>query len=503
MDLQPEMVQFLQGPFDRYQGKTDESNNIVAQMQELAATFASDKQSSIDEENKLQQMYDKLMEEKTTLLNTLIAERDSAQATLNQVNQDIATAEGKKAAAEADLADEQKYLEQVKQSCGDAAKLYAMRKEDRQQETMAVNEAKKVLAPQVGGSAFLEVKSQHKTMRVSQRLRGRKPCVKCQQVAALLQQAARTYSSEILASAANAAMGSDALADIIQALDGLLTRLAQDQKMEDKHKEWCETELSETAQRKAHHEGIVEELKATIADLTETIAEKVRAIEENVAAIQLADKNFAEAKALREQEHSAFETELKNYVDALSALNQAIDVLAKFYASKGAAASASSLLQVNSHTKLSSAQKLRTAPREMAPGVFNNVYEQKGGKGVIEMIATVRTEFETGKRDLEAAEKQAQADYEQAKADYQKLRRDLVSQGDRLTVEKQTAEAAMEQAIDDKATNEAEVAAAKDYLLQLGASCNTLLKNYDSRKQQRKEEETAIAEAKKVLEEEA
>merc|ERR1719265_1816701 len=118
------------------------------------------------------------------------------------------------------------------------------------------------------------------------------------------------------------------------------------------------------------------------------------------------------------------------------------------------------------------------------------------------MISTVRTEFEQGKRDMEAAEKQAQADYEKAREDYQKLRRDLVSQGDKLTVEKQTAEAEMEQAIEDKASNQQEVEAAKQYLVQLGSSCNTLLKNYDSRKQQRSEEEDAIKEAKKVLEEE-
>ena len=41
------------------------------------------------------------------------------------------------------------------------------------------------------------------------------------------------------------------------------------------------------------------------------------------------------------------------------------------------------------------------------------------------------------------------------------------------------------------------------YLHQLGASCNTLLENYDSRKTQRAEEKKAIEDAKKVLEEEA
>merc|ERR1719162_2127354 len=228
-------------------------------------------------------------------------------------------------------------------------------------------------------------------MASKNRLRGKSVCKSCEKAATMLMQAARTYSSEVLAAAATAATQNDALKDIIAALDGLINRLHQDQEMEDKHKEWCETELSETAMRKANHEAIVVELTQTIADLTETIAEKVQALQENAAAIQLADKNFAEATAIREQEHTAFETELKNYVEALSALNTAIDVLAKFYAKSSqlqvSADSTESLLEL-SHTSK------KTAPREMAPGVFANVYEQKGGKGVIEMIATVRTEFE-------------------------------------------------------------------------------------------------------------
>jgi len=496
MTLQPEMDAFLQEPQglglgllekDRYQASTGDASSIVVQMQALASTFSADKQSSIDEENRLQEMYGKLMKEKTALLNTLIEERDSRQTVLNKVNQDIAQNEGAKAAAEAELEDDQAYLSQVKKSCSDAKSLYAMRREDRSQESLAVNEAKKVLAPQVQGTSLLELSATTRRSFLSMRRR----CKNCERAASFLATKARALSSEVLATAAAAAMQNDALQDIIGALDSLVGRLKEDQKMEDEHKDWCETELSETTMKKGHHEMLVDMLTQTIADLTETIAEKVQALQENAAAVQLADKNFEEATAIRESDKDAFETELKNYVEALSALNQAIDILAKFYASK------KSLLQTDDTATADG------APREMAPGVFQNVYESKGGRGVIDMISTVRAEFEQGKKDMEAAEKQAVADFGQAREDYLKMRRDLVSQGDKLTVEKQTAEAEMEQAHEDKASNQQEVEAAKQYLLQLGGSCNTLIKNYDSRKQQRGEEEDAIKTAKKVLEEEA
>jgi len=504
MKVHSRLMAFLMAP--RYEGGKAEAGGIVEQMQELSDTFASDKQSSTDEENKLQDMYNKLMQEKQTLLSTLIAERDSRQTVLNQVTEDIATTEGAKLAAENELKDEQAYLAQVNKSCADAKALYEMRSHDRVQETTAVNEAVKILEPQAG-SALVEVdrslrvfSSADKTVKRSGgKLRGA-ACKGCQKAATLLMQAARTYNSQMLATAAAAATSNEALQDIIAALDGLIKRLHEDQKVEDNHKEWCEKELSENTMRKAKHEGLVATLTATIADLTETINEKVQALQDNADAIQLADKNFAEATAIRGQDKSEFETELGNYVEALSALNQAIDVLAKFYASKKAAAAAAAgaaLVQVGHR-----ASQTKVAPREVAPGMFAGA-AAGGGKGVVDMISVVRTEFETGKRDLEAAEKQAQADYDQAREDYQEARRGLVSQGDKLTVEKQTAENAMEQAREDKATNEEEVAAATSYLAQLGGSCNTLLKNHAARKQQRTEEEQAISDAKKVLEEEA
>merc|ERR1719265_2945318 len=93
--VHPHLLSFLQqtGPNDRYGAKTGDALNIVDQMKVLADTFAEDKQSAIDEENRLQEMYNKLMQEKTDLLNSLIGERDQRQAVLNSVNQDIAEKE--------------------------------------------------------------------------------------------------------------------------------------------------------------------------------------------------------------------------------------------------------------------------------------------------------------------------------------------------------------------------------------------------------------------------
>jgi len=482
MSLLQQPTDFLQSQKDRYGAKTGDALNIVDQMNILKDTFAEDKQSAIDEENKLQNMYSTLMAEKTELLNSLIAERDAKQATLNAVNQEIAEKETAKANAEAELKDEQAYLANIKKLCSDTAILYESRKKDRAEEKLATQEAIKVLGGSAG-EALLQ-RQQMQGMRLMQeasRHHSMGGCPKCRKAASLLSESARSLRSGLLATAAAATMGTDAVMDVVHALEGLIERLEEDQKMETEHKEWCEEEMAATQAKEAHHTALVEEFSQKIADETETVAEKKQAIADTIDAIKRADENMEQLTNIRAQEKSDFEGELQNYKDALTALNQAIDILAKFYASK------KSFVQT------------AVAPREMTPGVFDNVYQQKGGSGIIGMISTVRTEYETGKADLEKAEAQAIVDFNNARDAYRKARADLVSQQDRLEVELQTAENNLSQYQEDKASNEQEVAASKAYYGQLKNSCDGLLEHYDERVKLRREEKGAIEKAIDVL----
>merc|ERR1719310_455364 len=439
-------------------------------------------------------MYETLMK-KTELLNSLIKERDERQEVLNAVNQEIGEKETAKANAEAELEDEQKYLATVKKSCEDTAILFEQRKKDRAEEKLATQEAIKVLGGSAG-EALIQLGEKHQIHHRGRRnhprmqyrgrmhMQMRQRCPQCRRAAALLSEAAQTLRSGTLATAAAATMGTDAVADVIQALNGLIDRLDADQKMETAHKDWCEAELAATQAKKEHHEATVEDLVQKIADEKATIVEKKQGIQDTIDSIARADHNLEEATKIRANEKEKFEEELQNYKDALDALNQAIDILSKFYASKG------KFIQEG------------VAPRAIAPGVFDSAYQMKGGAGVIEMIATVRKEYEQGKADLEAAEAQAVIDFNNMKAEYQQARRDLVSQQDRLETELHTAEMNLSQFEEDKKANEDEIANAKVYLGQLGQSCDSLLKNYDKRVQLRKEEKGAIKKAIDVLENE-
>jgi DNA repair exonuclease SbcCD ATPase subunit len=492
-ELNPLVSSFLSmdsPQFDRYQAKTTEGLNIVDQMKILGETFQEDKQSAIDEENRLQKMYDELMKEKAEMLASLTAERNERQGVLNQVNQDIAEQETAKANAESELKDEQAYLAQTSKTCADTAALFEMRKKDRAEEKLAVQEAIKVLQGpagefvQVQATSFLQTRARtHASPRDGQKLR---------RVTALLSEAAQELRSSTLATAAAATQGTDAVKDVVNALKELLKRIDEEQLMENQHKAWCEQELSAANEKKTYHEGMVATLTDKIANEKAVIEEKQDGLVQVAASIKKADEDFAELTRIRGEEKQAYDVELQNYIDALAALNQAINILAKFYAAKEGGGS---FIQESDRYGLS--------PKAIQPGVFDNAYEKKGGTGVIEMIATVRKEFEQGKADLIKAEDAAIKNYNDSKEAYNTSRRELVATQDKLTVELQTAQANLAQFEEDKKSNEAEVIATTEYLKQLSGSCDSLLANFDKRVELRKEEKGAINQAIKVLEEEA
>merc|ERR1719506_483367 len=304
---------------DRYGAKTGDALNIVDQMKILQDTFVEDKQSAIDEENKLQNMYTTLMQEKTELLNSLIKERDDRQATLNAVNQEIAEKETAKANAEAELKDEQAYLANIKKLCSDTAILFEQRKKDRAEEKLATQEAIKVLGGDAGEALLQRQNMQGiRLIQEASHNHAKGNCPKCRKAASMLSESAKTLRSGLLATAAAATMGTDAVMDVIHALEGLIERLDEDQKMETEHKNWCEEEMAATQAKQAHHEALVEEFGQKIADETETVAEKKQGIADTIEAIKRADDNMAQLTAIRAQEKSDFEGELQNYNDALN-----------------------------------------------------------------------------------------------------------------------------------------------------------------------------------------
>merc|ERR1719380_360338 len=329
--------------FDEHQDSTGEALSIVAQVKDLGSTFQDDKQSSIDQETELNSAFQNLMAQKGQQLASLTTQRNTQQAILNKVSQELSENEN-------------------------AASLF-------------------------------------------------------------LRQQSGAIHSELLATAAMATGSGEALAPVVQQLNELVVRLDDQQKQEEEHKEWCEKELSETAKTKSHHEMLVEELKGKIEDTKGLIEDKKQSISDTADAIKTADEEYAELKDVRAKAKADFEAEHADYVDAIQALNQAIDLLADFYRSGSLIQSAQSSDQVYVPD---------AADRAGAPSMgISGSYEKKVGARVVSILSDTRKEFAAGKESLEKQEAQQVADFEASTVAYQKTRADLVDAGNRLSAELQ------------------------------------------------------------------
>jgi len=474
------------GFHDAYESKTDEGLGVVAQMGVLRQTFMDDKQAAIDEENRLQQAFQQLMKEKTEQLEALVQERDAQQAQLNQVQQEIGEKEQQQANFEQEAKDEEAYLASVQQQCADGEAIYEQRTKDRSAEKAGISEAMGVLqqgSASMQAVSFVQLKQRKAVsflqLGLEQALQDARTCRNCPRAAAVLTEAARRSGSELLATAA-AVAGSAALQEVLQALNEMLSRLAEEAESEAQHKKWCDEELAATNSKKQEHEAAVADLKAISEDLSELIVEKQQALTDNQASIDKADAQYQEQTKIRQEEHTAFGVENAHYADAIAAIGQAVEILERaFKPPVGAAA----LVQAGQ------------APPQFAE------YSSKaaGGMQAVQILQQLSQEFSASKAHAEAMEKAAEEDYQKVSQAYQQARRDLLDAKDSLTAQMQSAQEKLDQTNADIESNSQQVAAAEEYLGKLGQSCGALLSHYEARVTRRKEEKQAITEAITVL----
>jgi chromosome segregation ATPase len=470
---------------DAYQDSTQESVGIVAQIKELSSTFTDDKAESKEQEDELQSGFEGLVVQKEGVIASLQSQYTHVSSVLTQVNQEIGENENAEQTSQGMLQDDQTYLSGITQQESDMTAMYQQRQKDRDDESRAVQGAIQMLmqeAPallQIRRSALLQTQTQVKS-----------DCANCGRAAELLRTSATKLHSDLLATAAATTGSSSTLGPVVEQLEGLITRLDEQAKQEQAHKDWCNTEMSTTTAKQAHHNGLVQELDLQIQDTQAIIEEKQQQLDDIADAVKDADSSFQEVTTTRDKAKASFESEHSDYVDAITALNQAIDLLAGFYRSQ-------SLVQTRVKQVYVPAAGERTSSPTM--NTLSGSYERKGGAHVVATLSDTRTEFEAGKKDIELFEKKQVEDYEKDRDAYTAQRNGLVDAGNRLAAEYQTAQQALVVYKDDRKTNDREATAANDYLKQLGGSCKTLLEHFSDRRALREQERKAIANAIDVL----
>merc|ERR1719389_907553 len=159
---------------------------------------------------------------------------------------------------------------------------------------------------------------------------------------------------------------------VIKLLTDLIARLEEEASAETSQHEWCETEKTTSVTAKEQRETSIVELKAKINEqttLTATLKTEILFLESEIARVE---KETADAKALRKEQHDAYVKAKADHEEVIKAIGLALEALSGQY---GGAA----FIQINAaqNQAASQNQAANQAPGQAA--VFSDY--KSGGSG--------------------------------------------------------------------------------------------------------------------------
>merc|ERR1719316_1413159 len=253
----------------------------------------------------------KMLSEATLTRSTTTEELNTAQTSLSET----------KTTLEAD----EKYLEELKQSCTTKATEWAARQKQASEETAAIEKAKGILSE--GVKVFLQTASRTELQsEADEALDARS------QVVRILKTMAKKENSYALAQLAQQAR-SDPFGKIRGLIEEMIAKLTAEAAEEADQKSFCDEEMSESKAKQADLSGKLDKTTARISKAESSKAkllEDIKSLETEIAEI---DAGQAEATKVRQEEHEEYVKSSKDFKDSAAAVAKAIDVLSEYYGS--------------------------------------------------------------------------------------------------------------------------------------------------------------------------
>jgi len=304
---------------------------------------------------------------------------------------------------------------------------------------------------------------------------------------------------------------------VIGMITEMISTLKTEQVDDDNKKEYCAAQFDESDDKKKGLEKSLSDTEAAIASTEEgiaTLAEEIAALTKSIHDL---DKSVAEATEQRKEEHDDYKELMASDSAAKELLGFAKNRLNKFYNPKLYKAPAAAELSKEDRifvseggtpppaaaaggiagTGITALSQVAPPPPPEAPGA----YKKKSGEnsGVLAMIDLLVQDLDKEMTESTAAEKDAQADYEQLMADSAAKRTSDSALLTEKTATKASLEGDLEAHKESHASLTADLGATLQYIANLHAECDWLLKFFELRKTSRASEIDALGKAKAVL----
>merc|ERR1719482_1114467 len=408
--------------------------------------------------------YEMLKQSLEMELSTMEKRMSEATTEKSGLEETYASAEEELVATKKTLADDEKYLEELKQSCSMKAQEWATRQKDAAGELAAIAKAKEVL--ESGVKVFLQVSTKAKAHATDASDDKR---ARIMAVLAKLEESDKSYFFMQVKSEAQGGPF-DKVKGLIESM---IMRLEKQAAEEAEAKAFCDTETEKSKAKQAELTATSDKSQVRIEKATATIAELKEQIKTLQAQMAEMDAAQAEATSLRNKESEEFLKASKDYKDSAEAVANAIAVLQEYYSS-------------GSFAQVKEAPELGGAKTDIAETIMS-------------MLEVAESDFTSLLAEAEASESAAQTSY------------DKLTEQNAVTKAASTEEVAGKEAKvksegtallnykEDFATTGKELDAVLAYLDKLKPQCETKVMSYAERVAKREAEIEGLKEALEIL----
>jgi hypothetical protein len=464
LDLQP------QATASAYESKSDGILDTIADMQSKAEDSLSNTRKDEMNAQHSFQMLKQGLEDETAVMKKQLSEatlsRSTAEEELHGAEAAL-TAEGKQLAAD------EKYLAELKQSCSAKAKEWDVRQKQAGEETAAIEKAKEILSD--GVKVFLQTSTRMRTKDsevAEDETRSRA-------VRVLEGLKKKFHSFRLVQLAARAR--SDPFGKIRGLVEDMIASLEKAAAEEATQKAFCDEETAESKAKQADLTGKLDKTTARIDQATATTAQLQQAIKKLESEVAEMDAAEAEATKVRQDEHADYLKSSSDFKASAEAVAKAMEVLNNYYSS-------ASFLQV----------QVTTGQAPELGGAKGDV-----GSTIVSVLEVAESDFTQMLAESEAAESESQTAFDKLKQENAVARATKNADAKSKKNEVKSLEVSLGNYKEDKASTSDELDAVLSYLDKLKPQCETKVMSYAERKAAREQEIAGLKEALEILQAEA
>jgi hypothetical protein len=423
------------------------SNSVIETLEGLRKDFRSTKNDVDQDEVKSVADFDALKQEKLDFIKAKNLELDESRSSKEKTTSAISMATEELTSTSADLLDDKQYLKELAELCEARAKTWDARSKVRADELSALTSATTIIKSGVADNTSAKaVRFAQQGVRVkmvqenaqnpaimeayeqeAEAAEGSSPSflqkrmVKAKSVLAALSRhtssdpdAAKNAVVELLHSQGSKLhstlliglanqIKSDPFAKVKKLIQDLIERLLQEAADEANQKGWCDKAMADAEQKRTYAVEKVAELNARSAELEATIGKLTEELEVLDVEIPELEQKQEDATSMRKEEHAENQATVLEAEAGLEAVNEAIDILDKFY--KTAA---------KEKVDLGLVQK---GPLDDAPDSgfeSGEAYTGAGGEsgGILGMLDVIKSDFERTVSTTNKAEDTNEKEYQ-------------------------------------------------------------------------------------------